>query len=69
MSDTVENLVLEHLRSIRGDIARLADGQDTMKTDFSIIRQHVACLVGSQTLDNGSQVSSSVSCGSSIGWN
>jgi hypothetical protein len=40
MDDTT-NLVLEHLRAIRSDIARLANRIETMAVELMAIRQHL----------------------------
>lgn len=50
MNENVENLVLEHLRSIRADMARMAERLDTISAEILIIRQPMAGLLGSQTL-------------------
>ena len=50
MNENVENLVLEHLRFIRADMAAMKDVMGTMRAEMLIIRQHVAGLVGSQAL-------------------
>jgi len=34
----VENLVLEHLRAIRADVARLADSMRTMQAEMTAVR-------------------------------
>jgi butyrate kinase len=52
MEDTT-NLVLEHLRAIRSDIARLANRMDTMGAELTAIRQHLGGVVTIQDHDNG----------------
>jgi cell division protein FtsB len=44
MGDNVESLILEHLRSIRGDIAALALKVDTLTTRVASLEEHVAGL-------------------------
>lgn len=53
MNENVENLVLEHLRAIRLDMARLADSMRTMQTEMSAMRQHLAGVVTLQEHDHG----------------
>ena len=50
MNEKVENLILEHLRAMRGDMAKMAERVDTISAEILIIRQHMAGLLGSQTL-------------------
>lgn len=40
----VENLVMEHLRAIRKDIAELKDGQASVRLEISALGQQVAGL-------------------------
>jgi hypothetical protein len=40
-----DNLVLEHLRAIRSDIARLANRMETMSVELTAIRQHLGGVV------------------------
>ena len=44
MADNVENLILEHLRSIRGDIASLALKMDILTSRVGSLEEHVAGL-------------------------
>jgi hypothetical protein len=44
-----ENLVLEHLRAIRGEMAKLADWMQTMSTEMTAMRHH---LFGAITTQN-----------------
>jgi hypothetical protein len=37
--------MLEQLRAIRGDMAKLADGMRTMSAEMSVIRQHLSGVV------------------------
>lgn len=40
MNEKVENLVLEQLRAIRGDIARMADDMRGLRTEMLAVRHH-----------------------------
>jgi enhancing lycopene biosynthesis protein 2 len=42
-----DNLVLEHLRAIRGDIAKLATRMDNLVTEQRIANGHISALVHS----------------------
>ena len=53
MNENVENLVLEQLRSIRGDIARLSDDMRGLRTEMMSVRHHVRGLELSQDVDHG----------------
>jgi uncharacterized sporulation protein YeaH/YhbH (DUF444 family) len=53
MNENVDNLVIEHLRAIRADMARLADSMRTMQTEMSAMRQHLAGVVTLQEHDHG----------------
>jgi hypothetical protein len=44
MADSVENLILEHLRSIRGDIASLAPKMDILTSRVGSLEEYVAGL-------------------------
>jgi hypothetical protein len=48
-----DNLVLEHLRAIRSDIARLANRMETMSVELTAIRQHLGGVVTIQDHDHG----------------
>jgi len=50
MSDDVANLILEHMRAMRADMARMSDRMDVIGAELLIIRQHMAGLLGTQTL-------------------
>jgi ABC-type uncharacterized transport system ATPase subunit len=45
MAEAPENLVLEHLRAIRGDIAKLSNRVDHLATGQSIMQDQLAVLV------------------------
>ena len=36
-----DNLVLEHLRAIRGDMAKMSDRMDTLATEMTAMRHHL----------------------------
>jgi hypothetical protein len=50
VNEKVENLILEHLRSIRADMSKMSERMDVISAEILIIRQHMAGLLGSQTL-------------------
>ena len=45
-----DNLILEHLRSIRSDMSAMKDEMAGMRAEMLIVRQHMAGLLGTQTL-------------------
>ncbi len=47
-----ENLVLEHLRAIRGDMSKMADWMHTMSVEMTAMRQHLAGVVTIQEHDH-----------------
>jgi len=47
-----ENLILEHIRAIRGDMAKMADWMSTMATEMTAIRQHLSGVVTIQEHDH-----------------
>lgn len=47
-----DNIILEHLRAIRGDIAKMADGMQTMSVEMTAIRQHLSGVVTIQEHDH-----------------
>ncbi|MBN9074003.1 MAG: hypothetical protein J0H34_20875 [Rhizobiales bacterium] len=53
MNEKVENLILEHLRNIRADMSSMKEDMGTMRAEMLIVRQHMAGLLGSQTLHDG----------------
>jgi hypothetical protein len=53
MNEKVENIVLEHLRHIRPDVASMREEMGGMRSEMLIIRQHMAGLLGAQTLQDG----------------
>jgi hypothetical protein len=48
-----DDLMLEHLRAIRGDMAKMADWMQTMSVEMTAIRQHLAGVVTIQEHDHG----------------
>jgi hypothetical protein len=38
----IDNLVLEHLRGIRTEMAKMADWMQTLSVEMTAIRQHLA---------------------------
>ncbi|WP_026380087.1 hypothetical protein [Afifella pfennigii] len=52
MTDEPDNLILEHLRAIRGDMAKLADGMQTLSAEMTAIRQHFSGVVTIQEHDH-----------------
>jgi hypothetical protein len=48
-----ENLMLDHLRAIRGDMTKMADWMQTMSVEMTAIRQHLAGVVTIQEHDHG----------------
>lgn len=47
-----ENLVLEHLRGIRTEMAKMADWMQTLSVEMTPIRQHLAGVVTIQEHDH-----------------
>jgi hypothetical protein len=37
-----DNIVLEHLRAIRGDVGKLVGEMQTMRAEMTAVRQHLA---------------------------
>ena len=48
-----DNIILEHLRAIRGGIARMAYGMQTMSAEMTAMRQHLSGVVTIQEHDHG----------------
>jgi hypothetical protein len=48
-----ENLVLEQLRAISGEMAKMADWTHTLSVEMTAIRQHLAGVVTIQEHDHG----------------
>jgi hypothetical protein len=47
-----ENLVLEHLRAMRGEMAKLADWMQTMSTEMTAMRHHLFGAITTQNHDH-----------------
>lgn len=47
-----ENLVLEHLRGIRTEMAKMADWMQTLSVEMTAVRQHLAGVVTIQEHDH-----------------
>lgn len=54
MTDNVENLVLEHLRHIRGKIDSISDGMDDLKARMSSLES--AMLTVNRAVNHGDEV-------------
>ena len=52
MSVEPDNLILEHLRAIRRDMAKMADRMDTMGAEITAIRQHLLGITTLQERDH-----------------
>jgi hypothetical protein len=52
MNENVEHLMLEHLRVIRADMGSMKEEMSGMRAEMLIIRQHMAGLLGGQTLQD-----------------
>jgi hypothetical protein len=48
-----DNLVLEHLRAIRGEMGKMPDYMHTMTVEMTALRQHLASVVTIQEHDHG----------------
>ena len=48
-----DSLVLDHLRAIRGDMAKMADWMHTISVEMTAMRQHLAGIVTIQEHDHG----------------
>jgi hypothetical protein len=53
MTAEPDNLVLEHLRAIRGQMGKMADLMHTMSVEMTAIRQHLVGVVTIQEHDHG----------------
>ncbi|HTA99237.1 MAG TPA: hypothetical protein VK804_02065 [Bradyrhizobium sp.] len=47
-----DNLVLEHLRVIRGDMSKLVGEMQTMRVEMTAMRQHMAGMMTIQEHDH-----------------
>ena len=48
-----DNIVLELLRAIRGDIGRIEDDMGALKVEMTAVRQHLAGVITLQEHDHG----------------
>lgn len=48
-----DNIVLELLRAIRGDIGRIKDDMGALKVEMTAVRQHLAGVITLQEYDHG----------------
>lgn len=53
MTENMENLVIEHLRAIRGRVDKIDEGQARLEHRLSTIEQHLAALVTATAFDRG----------------
>ena len=53
MNEKVENLLLEHMRAMRADIARMGDSMRLFGAELTAIRQHLAGVTTIQDHDHG----------------
>ena len=52
MNEKVENLILEHLRVMRADVARLADDMRVARSEVTSMRQHMSGISTLQDQDH-----------------
>lgn len=48
----VENLMLEHLRAMRADIARMPNRMETLAAEMTAVRHHIAGMSSLQDHDH-----------------
>jgi hypothetical protein len=48
-----ENLVLDHLRAIRGEMAKMGEVMQSLNVEVTAIRQHLASFMTIQEHDHG----------------
>ena len=53
MTEGTENLVLEHLRAIRGDMAGMRDDIRTIRAEITAMRQQLSGVITLQDHDHG----------------
>lgn len=53
MTDNVENLILEHLRVIRGDVSKLVNAVDDLRIRIGSLEEHVAGMRRDMSLLHG----------------
>jgi hypothetical protein len=47
-----DNLVLEHLRAIRGEMAKMANWMETLSTEMTAMRHHLFGAITTQNHDH-----------------
>ena len=47
-----DNLILEHLRALRGEISKLPDEMVTIRIEMTAMRQHMMAIMAIQELDH-----------------
>jgi hypothetical protein len=52
VNEKVENLILEQHRAMRADMAKMADGIQTLGVEMTAMRQHLAGVVTIQEHDH-----------------
>ena len=53
MNEKVENLILEHLRVMRGDIASLKDEVIDVRAEMRSMKQHMAAFMSREAAQDG----------------
>lgn len=53
MAEDPDNLGLDHLRAIRGDMARMAEAMRDISVEMRAMRQHLSGVVTLQDHDHG----------------
>ena len=48
-----ENLMLDHLRAIRGEMRKMSEGMQSLNAEVTAIRQHLAGFMTIQEHDHG----------------
>jgi hypothetical protein len=52
MSDNVNNIILEHLRAIRSDIAKLSEKVDNLTRNDVSTKQHLSAFMGQESVQD-----------------
>jgi hypothetical protein len=53
MNEKVENLILEHLRVMRSDIASLKEEMSGMRAEMRSMKQHMAAFMSHEAAQDG----------------
>ncbi|MDN2579207.1 hypothetical protein [Aquibium sp. ELW1220] len=53
MNESVENLVLEHLRAMRSDISALKNNVAGVRAEMMGIKHHIAAFLGHEIVQDG----------------